>query len=449
MGFPKDFIWGTATAAYQIEGAAFEDGRGLSVWDRFSNEPGRTFENHNANVACDSYHKMDEDIYALKEIGVNAYRFSLSWPRILPEGIGKVNEKGMDYYDRLIDSLLENNIRPFVTLFHWDYPLELFYKGGFMNRDCSKWFGEYTQKVVDRFSDRVSDWFTQNEPPCYLYNGYLNGSMAPGIRLPFPDYVRVWHNNMVCHGEAVKVIRSEAKLKPSVSYVACGDFAVPATETPEDIEAARCRNFERTEADKYFCDYAECFDPVVLGKYPKNYEPYLPDYWQDDMKTVVQPLDYLSMNIYAGVKYRKSSNGAMYEPVPNKIGKEESTMPMAVVPDCLYWASRMVYERYGMPVMISENGISDNSWVFTDGKVHDPLRADFLDRYLKAYKRAADEGVPVKGYFYWSMLDNFEWCMGYSKRFGLVHVDFESGKRTIKDSAYHYRDIIKTNGEEL
>lgn len=448
MGFPKDFVWGAATAAYQVEGAAFEDGRGLSVWDTFSNDPGRVFENHNGNVACDSYHKLDEDIFALKEIGVNSYRFSLSWPRILPEGVGKVNEKGMDYYDRLIDSLLENNIRPFVTLFHWDYPQELLYKGGFLNRDCSKWFAEYTQKVVDRFSDRVSDWFTQNEPPCYLYNGYFNGSMAPGLRLPFGEFVRTWHNNLVCHGEAVKIIRNEAKLKPSVSYVACGEFAIPATDRPEDIEAARYRMFERN-GDEKFCDYAECFDPVVFGKYPKNYEKYLPSYFQDDMETVTQPLDYLSFNIYTGFKVRKPEGNAPYEIIGRTTGVPESTMSWPIAPECLYWATKMLYERYKMPIMVSENGMAGADWVSTDGKVHDPARVDFMNRYLKSYKRAADEGIPVKGFFYWSLLDNFEWCMGYSKRFGLVYVDYENGKRTIKDSAYHYRDIIKSNGELL
>ncbi len=449
MGFNKDFVWGTATASYQIEGAAFEDGKGLSTWDRFSNDTNKVVEGHNANVTCDSYHRMDEDLFALKEIGAKAYRFSLSWPRILPEGIGRVNQKGIDYYDRLIDKLLENNVTPYITLFHWDYPMELLYKGGFMNRDCSKWFAEYTQKVVEKFSDRVSNWFTQNEPPCYLYNGYLNGSMAPGLTLAFPDFVRVWHNNLVCHGESIKVIRSESKLKPSISYVACGDAYVPASDSVADIEAARRAMFERTPENKYYCAYAECFDPIMFGKYPKNYEPYLPDYWQDDIETITQPLDYLSMNIYAGMKYKAGTNGVGYELVPKKVGAPESTMPMAFEPEALYWATKFVYERYNLPIMITENGISDNSWVFADGKVHDPLRCDYIDRYLKQYKRAADEGIPVKGYFYWSMLDNFEWCLGFTKRFGLVHVDYETGKRTIKDSAYHYKKIIETNGELL
>lgn len=448
MGFSKDFIWGTATASYQIEGGAFEDGRGLSVWDQFSATPGKVRNGDTGAVACDSYHRMEEDIRLLKEIGVKAYRFSLSWPRLLPDGTGRLNEKGFAYYDRLIDSLLKNGIEPYITLFHWDFPLELYYKGGWLNRDVKNWFGEFAMQAARRYGDRVQGWITENEPQCYIGLGHRDGIHAPGLQLPMNEVVRCWHNSLAAHGMAVQAIRQNAAKTPHIGLVSCGDVPVPTPETEENIDACRHCMFDRHIGVSPRLEHIDLLEPAVFGRYPENLIDLLPDYYAQDMSPIAQPLDFIGLNIYAGFPIAKGKEG-WPEVQPDVRGRAETATEWPVRPDSLYWACRFINERYHLPVLITENGMANLDWKSADGQVHDPQRVDFINRYLTSLKRAADEGIPVEGYFYWSLLDNYEWASGYSRRFGLTYVDYADMSRTLKDSAYRYRDIIAANGENL
>jgi beta-glucosidase len=447
MGFKEDFIWGAATAAYQIEGGALQDGRGLSVWDEFSHTPGKTRLGDHGDYACDSYNRMEEDIAILKELGMKAYRFSISWPRIIPNGTGAVNSKGIAYYDRLINALIKNNITPFVTLFHWDYPLELYYKGGWLNPDSPKWFAEYVKVVVDHFSDRVQYWVTQNEPECYIGLGHELGLHAPGLQLPRKQVVRAWHYNLMAHGLAVKAIRENAKLKPYIGVVSCGDVPIPATDSIEDREVAIRAMFNKIDGPDLYLSFGDLLDPVILGKYPDRIIPYLPLNYEKDMDTIAQPLDFVGLNIYYGsyVKYDEKQGCIRQEEIP---GSAETSLGWKVEPKSLYWGPKMVIDRYNLPVYITENGLANNDWISLDGKVHDPQRIDFINRYLKELHRLSEEGYKDKlaGYFHWSLLDNFEWAEGYTKRFGLVYVDYSTYKRTIKDSGYYFKKVIESNG---
>lgn len=448
MSFSKDFVWGAATAAYQIEGAAFEDGKGLSVWDTCCKKPGFVKNGDTGNVACDHYHRYKEDVKIMKEIGLKAYRMSISWPRILPDGIGKVNEKGLDYYDNLIDELLKNGITPYITLFHWDYPNELYKKGGWLNPDSSDWFAEYTRVVVERLSDRVTHWITENEPQCYIGLGHLDGSHAPGVKLSKADFLLAAHNSLLAHGKAVQTIRKYSKLPCEIGYAPVGFSFYPETNSKEDIEAARSYTFEHF-SDNWFTS-SWWMDPVYLGKYPeeglKYYEQWLPHMKQDDLKTIFQPIDFSGVNIYNASKVRMNNNGTA-EIVKREPGFDQTAFKWPVTPEALYWGPKFFYERYGKPILITENGLSNADWVSIDGKVHDPQRVDFLYRYIRELKKAATDGIDIKGYFTWSLMDNFEWAHGYNERFGLVYVDFNTQKRIIKDSAYWYKKVIQSNGE--
>ncbi len=450
MPFKENFVWGTATAAYQIEGGASQDGRGPTVWDDFSHTTGKTRFGDHGDQACDSYNRLDEDLEILKTLGVKAYRFSICWTRILPEGTGKVNPLGLKYYDRLIDRLLASKIIPFVTIFHWDYPLELYYQGGWLNAKSPQWFAEYVRVLVDHFSDRVQYWITQNEPQCYIGLGHELGRHAPGLQLPRKQVIRAWHHNLIAHGLSVEVIRENAKLKPYIGIVSCGGSPIPLTDRREDREAALKAMFNQKDGERLNLSHGDLLDPVVLGKYPDRLVPFLPAGYEKEMAIITQPLDYIGLNLYSGfhVKYDEKE-GYLREAEP--VGKEETSMEWKVEPKCLYWTPKMVIDRYQLPVYITENGMANNDWVALDGQVHDPQRIDFIKRYLKELLKLADEGYQNKlaGYFYWSLLDNFEWALGYTKRFGLVHVDFTTLKRTMKDSAYYYQKLIASNGELL
>ncbi|MDF2524209.1 MAG: bglA [Clostridiales bacterium] len=450
MGFPEKFIWGAATAAYQIEGAAFEDGKGWSVWDSLCRKDGAIREGDNGDVACDHYHRYKEDVEMMKEIGLKAYRFSISWPRILPEGIGRVNEKGLDFYDRLVDELLEAGITPYITLFHWDYPLELYKKGGWLNPHSSDWFSEYTKVVVDRLSDRVNHWITQNEPQCYINLGHSLGIHAPGLKLSMADVLQAAHNSHLAHGKSVQVIRKYAKRNPIIGYAPVGGVFIPKTESKEDIEAARKAMFSYHDADLW--NNAWWMDPIFLGKYPEDglkiFEQFLPHIGQDDMKTICQPLDFFGTNIYHGQVMTMSKDGRSVK-VKQTPGYRKTSFNWPVAPEALYWGPKFFYERYKKPILITENGLSNTDWIALDGKVHDPQRIDFLYRYIKEYQKAGEDGVDIMGYFAWSLLDNLEWAEGYNERFGLVHVDYQTQKRTLKDSAYWYKEVISSNGKIL
>ncbi len=447
MSFPKDFLWGAATAAYQIEGAYNEDGRGLSIWDIYYN--GNTRYNENGFEAIDHYHKVDEDIALMKEIGLKAYRFSISWTRILPDGVGKVNEKGVKFYSDLVDKLIAAGIEPIATLFHWDYPYELYKKGGWMNDESSEWFLEYTKVIVDALSDRVTYWATINEPQCVLGCGYQIGIHAPFTHCIEEDLLIMGKNILLSHGKAANYIRNHAKKKPIIGFTPIGPSYIPENDSAEAVETARKRTF--STAGKYFpMSLSYWSDPVFLGKYPDElYEDFgdkVPEFSDEEWKLVTEPLDYYGTNIYYSQGGREDVLGY---PENRFKGSPETHIGWVVVPEVLYWSSKFLYERYGKPIMITENGMSEHDWVCLDGKVHDSYRIDYTHRYLKEFRRAAEDGIPLAGYLHWSFMDNYEWAQGYTHRFGLVYVDYKTMKRTIKDSGYWYKSVIESNGENL
>ena len=450
MSFPKDFVWGAASASYQVEGGANEDGRGLSIWDMLCRQPGKIWEGNTGAVACDHYHRYEEDARLMREIGLQAYRLSISWPRILPEGVGAMNEPGLAFYDRLVDALLENGVEPWVTLFHWDYPYALYCRGGWLNRDSADWFADYTAVVVDRLSDRVSHWMTQNEPQCYLGLGHLVGVHAPGLRMGFAEVLRATHHSLLAHGKAVQVIRARAKTRPVIGAAPVGFVKIPDTESAEDVAAARAATFSVTQKN---CESNTWFsDPMILGAYPADgvelFGADMPEIRAGDMETICQPLDFYGANIYSGTRCRATGDGHC-EPVPEPDGPPLTMVGWRVTPDALYWGPRFFYERYGLPIVVTENGMANCDWVHLDGKVHDPQRIDFFSRYLRAYQRAIADGVDARGYFLWSIMDNFEWALGYQQRFGIIYVDYATQRRILKDSAYWYREVIASNGETL
>ena len=446
--FQKNFYWGAATASYQIEGAWKEDGKGLSVWDVVSNETAFVFERQTGNIACDHYDRYEKDVEIMKEIGLKAYRLSFSWPRILPEGTGRTNQKGLDFYDRLIECLLENNIEPFVTLFHWDYPWELFLKGGWMNPDSPKWFEEYAHLVAERFVDRIKYWITLNEPQCFIVLGHLDGSHAPALKLPLRAIFMAMHNSFLAHGLAVRAIKS-VDSKAKVGYAPVGTTFYPKNGTSKEIEFAKKLMFGKS--DESLWNVAWWLDPVFFGKYPeegvKKYEKYMPEITAYDMAIISQPLDFFGCNIYYGIPVEEKDGELLCDKSP--VGSPKTDMNWPVTPEVLYWGPRFFYERYKKPIVITENGVALKDWVMDDGKVHDTARIDFLSRYLKNLRKAAAEGVEIDGYFVWSIMDNFEWAHGYEKRFGLVYIDYESQNRIIKDSGYWYKKVIETNGKDL
>jgi len=450
MSFPNDFVWGAAAASYQIEGAAFDDGKGPSVWDMMCRQPGKIWSGNTGEVACDHYHRYVEDARLMGEIGLKAYRLSVSWPRVLPEGTGKINEKGLAFYDRLIDALLENNVEPWVTLFHWDYPYALYCKGGWLNRNSADWFADYAGVMVDKLSDRVTYWMTQNEPQCYIGFGHLTGRHAPGLKLGFADILQAAHHSLLAHGKAVQVIRSYAKSKPMIGAAPVGVVKIPAEDTTEDVEAACEAMFSITSKDCWNNTWFA--DPMVFGHYPIDgielFRKEMPEIFNGDMETICQPLDFYGVNIYQGQYIRSNRNG-IAETLPTADGPPLTTMEWEITPDALYWGPRFLYERYNLPIVITENGMANTDWVHLDGKVHDPQRVDFLTRYLREYHRAIVDGVKCQGYFLWSIMDNFEWGHGYKQRFGIVHVDYATGRRTLKDSAYWYKNVISGNGDPL
>lgn len=451
MTFPKDFIWGAAAASYQIEGNTQGiDGCADSVWDMASRKEGFIQNGDTGFEACDHYNRFESDITLMKEIGLKAYRLSIMWPRVMPDGTGKVNEKGLAFYDRLIDSLIQAGIQPWVTLFHWDYPLALFHRGGWLNLDASNWFAEYTKIIVERFSDRVSNWITVNEPHCFIGLGYQIGRHAPGLQLSAREVNRAWHNALLAHGKAVTVIREYAKTKPNIGTAPDFRSFVPATNSPKDVNAAK--HYLYSVNEKTMANMTWWMDPIFKGEYPEDglalFGEDAPVIKSGDLDIIRQPIDFIGYNLYQS-KVIKADDNNQPEPInfPNDYPHTDFHWP--ITPDSLYWTSKFVYERYKLPIIITENGLASADWVHLDGKIHDHNRIDFLQRYLIGVREAIIDGVDIRGYFQWSILDNFEWALGYSKRFGLIHVDYATQKRTIKDSGYWYRGIIESNGANL
>ena len=450
MGFAKDFVWGAATSSYQIEGTGRDSGKGQNIWDVFTKEPGRVYEGHTGDIACDHYHRFREDVAYMKELGLKWYRFSIDWSRVLPEGTGKVNEKGIDFYNALIDELLEQGIEPYITLYHWELPYEIYKRGGWMNPEIVEWFGQYARLVAERFSDRVKYFFTLNEPQCFVGLGFLQGCHAPGVKAPLRDTFEMAHNALKAHGRAVQMLRAYGKQNVQIGYAPTSGMCYPEKETPKDIEAARKALFALPDdLSNWTWNVSWWSDPVILGKYPeegmKKYEKYLPVITDEDMKLISQPIDFYGQNIYNGRCIRMGTDGRPEE-VRRPAGFPKTATNWPVTPEALYWGPKFLYERYRKPIYITENGMACHDTVSQDGKVHDPNRIDFLARYLKNLKRAAEE-IDIRGYFQWSLMDNFEWDKGYAERFGIIYVDFETQERIWKDSAYWYRDLIRRNGD--
>ena len=451
--FPKRFVWGVASSAYQIEGTDADDQRGENVWDAFVKE-GRVYGGQNADVACDHIHRYKEDFALMQELGITSYRFSLNWSRILPDGIGKVNEKAIALYRDMILEMKKRGITPYVTLFHWEYPLKLYEKGGWLNEESVEWFGNYAKVAAENFSDIAEYFITLNEPKCFVGLGHLSGGHAPGVKLEPAKVFQITHNVLKAHGRAVQMLRKYAKQPIKVGYAPTCGVAYPYTERPEDIEAARSVYFscEQQPLENWTWNVAWFSDPVFLGHYPedglKRFAPYLPEITQEDMELIHQPLDFMGQNIYNGYWIQQGEDGKpQYVDRPADFPMTACNWP--ITPECLYWGVRFLYERYRLPIYITENGISCADTMAADGGVHDPDRIAFLDKYLSCLQRAVDEGVAVAGYFLWTFLDNFEWEKGYKERFGLVWVDYPTQKRIPKDSAYWYKEVCRTNGGSL
>ena len=442
--FPEDFLWGAASASYQVEGAAYEDGKGLSVWDMFCQKPGAVWSGHTGEVACDHYHRYQEDVGLMREIGLKAYRFSVSWPRVIPAGTGEVNQQGIDFYNRLVDALLEAGIIPFVTLFHWDYPYDLFCRGGWLNPYSSDWFADYVTVVVEALSDRVMHWFTLNEPTVFIELGHHVGNHAPGVKYTMKEILKIAHNVLLAHGKGVQAIRAASRSSSVVGFAPVGHVMIPASEDPADIEAARLATFSVYSSENIW-NNTWFADPIFFKKYPedgvKAYGSDFPEIGQNDMEIIGQPVDFYAFNNYTAGMIRSGKDG-MPEYVPYSPGKPITMMSWAVTPDGLYWGPKFFWERYQKPIYITENGMANVDWISLDGHVHVPQRIDYRSRDVAALQRAADEGVPIKGYFHWSIMDNFEWAEGYKQRFGLIYVDYPTQQRVLKDSAYWYKSVI-------
>jgi beta-glucosidase len=453
VNFPKNFSWGAASAAYQVEGAWNEDGKGPSIWDTFVRQPGRIFSGQTGDVACDHYHRWREDVALMRNLGLRAYRLSVAWSRVQPAGTGRPEERGLAFYDALIDALLAANITPWVTLYHWDLPQALQDRGGFAARDFPGWFGDYAALVASRLGDRVKHWITFNEPAVVTGLGLQDGVHAPGLKVPFTECLQAAHHLLLGHGRAVQALRAGCRGPVKISLATCGPVSMPHTEAAPDIEAARQHYFAATTRNMWNLSWWA--DPIVLGRYPEDgaraFAAEMPVIGPDDMKLIAEPIDFLGHNCYNGFPVRMGAAGAP-EKVPEGwgVGNPRGTLPwLEISPDVLYWAARYQTERYRLPLVFTENGYCNTDFVHLDGQVHDPQRIDFLARYLRGLRRAITEGVPVEGYFYWSILDNLEWAEGYKDRFGLVHVDYQSQVRTPKDSFSWYRDVIRTNGASL
>lgn len=447
MTFPDNFLWGVATSAYQIEGAPLEDGAGPSIWHRFSHTPGMTVFGETGDIACDHYHRFREDVALMARLGLRAYRFSVSWSRVLPEGRGAVNAKGLDFYERLVDTLLEQGIRPNATLYHWDLPAALDDRGGWLNLDVAGWFADYADVMFRALGDRVPMWATLNEPWVVVDAGYLHGVHAPGHRSLF-EAPRATHNLLRAHGAAVQAYRG-ANRPGQIGIVVNLEPKYPASEREEDQTAAH-------RADAYM--NRQYLDPLLLGSYPEEMPEIFgaawPDFGPEDMMLIRQPIDFLGINYYKRGVTRHDPDAP---PVRASLIRQpqhihtEMGWEWEVYPPGLTRTLTRVRDRYGdIPLYVTENGAA-----FYDppkpigGRIEDPLRVHYLREHLRAAREAIGQGVDLRGYFAWSLLDNYEWSAGYSKRFGIVHVDFETLERTPKDSAEFYAEVVRTNGAAL
>jgi beta-glucosidase len=457
--FPQGFHWGASTSAMQVEGSPYADGGGRSIWGAFEAKPGNIKDGSTNWVADDEYHRYAEDIAHMSDLGMNSYRFSIGWPRVLPEGKGKPNEAGLAYYDKVIDDLLAAKITPFVTIYHFDYPEALQEQGGWLNPDSSKWLADYAHLVASRFSDRVANWFTINEPNILWGFGAEAGIMPPALKLDSADLAKGAHNLLLGHGRSVEAVRAAAKKPVKVGLPYAGMFSIPASASPQDVAAARSASFsvvKRTiipmQPPMTMLNNSWWLDPIYLGHYPAEGYKLFPTAEKlatpADMRIIHQPLDYCAINLYFAPTVKAGADGKP-ELVPDLPTAPRSHYGWAITPELLYWAPKFLAERYKKPILITENGVSLADTPSADGKVHDPERVSFLNSYLGAYKRAHRDGVPLAGYLHWSLIDNWEFSEGYSQRFGLIYVDHTTQQRIVKDSAYRYKEIIQSNGASL
>jgi beta-glucosidase len=458
--FPQGFVWGAATAAYQIEGAVTQDGRGPSIWDTFSHTPGRVHHGDTGDSACDHFNRLDEDLNLIRDLGLDAYRFSVAWPRVQPDG-KTVNRKGLDFYARLVDGLLDRGVQPALTLYHWDLPQALQNEGGWRSRETVNRFADYADVVAGELGDRVHMWITVNEPWVASWIGYGIGRHAPGIQ-DLPTAAAAHHHLLLAHGQAVLVLRQrlagDAQLGISLSMMTIR----PASDHPEDIRAADV-------IDAQF--NLSCADAVLKGEYPTNLGVFS-EVWADpdgpcrpgDLSIISQPIDFLGINTYhARLVAAPSRLDAARE--ARLIGTYDADMAFGmecvdvlpigapttatgwpINPDGMTDLLVRLDARYGVPVYITENGAAYDDYPTPDGAVRDPERVKYLDSHLRAIRAAIGQGADVRGYFAWSLLDNFEWSAGFSKRFGLIYVDYPTSARTPKSSYSFYRDVIERNG---
>jgi beta-glucosidase len=447
--FPDGFLWGAATASYQIEGAAHQGGRGPSVWDDFSHTPGKVDNGHTGDVACDHYHRVAEDVALMADLGLRSYRFSISWSRVMPEGRGKPNAEGLAWYSRLVDLLLANDIVACPTLFHWDLPSGLEEIGGFRNRDTVSWFSDYAALMADQLGDRVKMWSTFNEPWCYAYLGHASGTHAPGLT---DDHaaVTVAHHQLLAHGLGVEAMRAER------SDLRLGIVINPSPVKSEGSPAASSDSIRRIDGihNRWW------FDGVLAGEYPADVlddlGPLADAVQAGDNAQIAQPIDWIGINYYFDLLVR-GTGGPDDTPIRNyplvtdvtesPVRPTHTDMGWPITPDGFTEQLVRLKDEYPNlpPIYITENGCAYDDPVI-DGRCADPRRIDYLDAHLRALRDAIDEGVDVGGYFQWSLFDNFEWALGYDKRFGIVHIDFETLERTPRDSAFWYRDVITANG---
>ena len=442
---PDGFVWGAATASYQIEGAVAEDGRGESIWDRFSHTPGKVVNGDTGDQAADHYHRTAEDIALMGELGLGAYRFSLAWPRILPEGTGAVNERGLDFYDRLVDDLLAAGITPFVTLYHWDLPQALQDKGGWANRDTVTAFRRYTEVVARRLGDRVRHWITHNEPWVAAFLGNLSGIHAPGLT-DLPTALAVAHHLLLSHGEAVPVLRAHGTSETQVGITLNLNHVDPASESAAD-RAAADRMDQRL--NRWF------LDPVFRGEYPTealaDYAALgaVPPVHDGDLARIAAPIDFLGVNNYFRSLVQGGPKGDGTDDIHDvKVpGAHYTAMGWEVYPDGLRQLLTRLHRDYQPTALyITENGAAYDDVLTAEGAVHDPERVAYLRDHLRSAREAITEGAPLRGYFVWSLLDNFEWAQGYAKRFGVIYVDYPTQRRVIKDSGRYYAGVIRANG---
>ena len=438
--FPADFVFGVAAAAAQLEGAAFEDGKGESVWDRFARVPGKVHNGDTPDVACDHYHRFDEDFALMASLGFKTYRLSIAWPRIFPKGDGELNPKGLEFYRRLFASMKKHGITPWVTLFHWDLPQALEDRGGWTSRVTVDAFARYADTVVKEFAGDVKHWITLNEIVCFTLLAYGVGIKAPGRQESAKVVNQTYHHALLCHGHGVRAVRQFGGKGAVVGLTDNCSVSVPVTETPADIAAAKA----------WFADHnAQVLGAIHAGKYTPNFLARVgadaPDVKPGDFDLISLPTDFLGLNIYSATYVRANRKGPGYQALPHPVNYPRADSPwLRLVPQSLYWGTRFCHEVYGHQALyITENGCGYDTEPVVDGEVFDLHRRDYLRSHLREAHRAIADGVPLKGYFLWSFIDNYEWEDGYQRRFGIVHCDYQTLVRTPKLSAHYYADIIK------